>query len=203
MSAYSKKKKIMQFTDRMQAQLEDLRNEIPLFIPDENHQQDFERIILNQVRLFRSNSPWGDWTFSFENRFRDSWVMTVVESIMECGMNYVECANEWLMEQNEAESFDHPLKTGVRMAEICSVSALARGIFTSTVTLQWVHPRIKAYWYALAQSPSEDMYLDCETCGNPECENRDRIFAAETRLTVGDRYVNLSLFDCAVSPYGA
>ena len=76
-------------------------------------------------------------------------------------MNDVECANKWLMEQNEAENFDHPLKTGVRMAEICSVSALARGIFTSTVTLQWVHPRIKAYWYALAQSPSEDMYLDC------------------------------------------
>ena len=193
----------MLFTDRMQAQLQDLLNEIPAFIPDEDHQQDFERVILNQVRLFRSNSPWGDWTFSFENHFRDSWVMTVVESIMECGMNYVECANEWLMEQNEAENFDHPLKTGVRMAEICSVSALARGIFTSTVTLQWVHPRIKAYWYALAQSPSEDMYLDCETCGNPECENRDRIFAAETRLTVGDRYVNLSLFDCAVSPYGA
>ena len=198
-----RQEKTMLFTDRMQAQLQDLQNEIPLFIPDEDHQQDFQRIILNQVRLFRSNSPWGDWTFSFENNFRDSWIMTVVESIMECGMNDVECANRWLMEQNEAETFDHPLKTVVRMAEIRAVSALARGLFTSTVTLPWVHPRIKAFWYALAQSPSEDALLDCEMCGNPECEQREIVFAAQTHLTVGGRYVNLSLFDCAVSPYGA
>ena len=187
----------MQFTLRMQAELEDLRNETPLCIPDEQHQQEFEQIILNQVRLFTSNSPWEDWTFSFANRLRDSWVLTVVSSIMEVG------GNEWMIEKADSESFDHPLKTVVRMAEVGTVSALARIVFTSTVNLEWVHPRIKAYWYALAQSPSEDVYLDCEMCGNPECENRDRVFAAETHLTVGDRYVNLSLFDCAVSPYGA
>ena len=180
----------MQFTLRMRAELEDLRNEMLLCIPDEQHQQEFEQIILNQVRLFTSNSPWEDWTFSFANRLRDSWVLTVVSSIMEVG------GNEWMIEQANSESFDHPLKTVVRMAEVNTVSALARIVFTSTVNLEWVHPRIKAYWYALAQSPSEDVYLDCEICGNPQCENRDLILSAETHLTVGDRYVNLSLFDC-------
>ena len=121
-----KKKKTMLFTDRMQAQLQDLQSEIPMFIPDENHQQDFERIILNQVRLFRSNSPWGDWTFSFENNFRDSWIMTVVESIMECGMNDVECANRWLIEQNEAETFDLS-----NSSPVCSFSIQSGSLGTS------------------------------------------------------------------------
>ena len=187
----------MQFTLRMRAELEDLRNEMLFCIPDEQHQQEFEQIILNQVRLFTSNSPWEDWTFSFANRLRDSWVLTVVSSIMEVG------GNEWMIAQADSESFDHPLKTLVRMAEVSTVSALARIVFTSTVNLEWVHPRIKAYWYALAQSPNEDVYVDCAVCGNPQCENRDLILSAETHLTVGDRYVNLSLFDCAAPPHGA
>ena len=135
----------------MRAELEDLRNEMLLCIP-EQYQQEFLRIILNQVRLYSSESPWEDWTFSFSHRLRDSWVLTVVSSIMEVG------GNEWLIAQADSESFDHPLKTVARMEEVSKVSGLARILFTSTVRLGWIHPLCKAYWYALSRAESEDEY---------------------------------------------
>ena len=100
--------------------------------------------------------------------------------------------NEWMIDQADSESFDHPLKTVVRMAEVATVSALARILFTSTVRLEWIHPLCKAYWYALAQAENEDEYIECTDCGEPH----ELILSAEMVLSVGDRYVNLSLFDC-------
>ena len=68
----------------------------------------------------------------------------------------------WLNDHNDKEDFRHRAKTPDRMAEIASISGLARIMFTSVVNKDWVHPVLKAYWYVLAweELPREEPHQE-------------------------------------------
>ena len=135
----------------MQEELDSLRNEIPYCVPEE-YQGDCLRTILDQKELFNGGTSWEDWSPSFADHLRGTWVMTVASSIVREG------GNEWMISKADSERFDHPLKTVARMEEVMTVSGLARILFTSTVRLGWIHPLCKAYWYALSRAESEEEY---------------------------------------------
>ena len=162
------------FTPKMQAELRDLRREIPRCIPEE-HRENCLRMILNQKRLFEGGASWENWTPSFTDNLHGTWVATTVSSIVEQG------GNEWMINQADSEDLDHPLKTRARMEEVIRVSGLARILFTSTVRLDWIHPLCKAYWYTLSQAEREGEYPH----------------SAETRIPPG---IRLSVFDLDQAP---
>ena len=81
----------------MQAELRDLRGEIPRCIPEE-YRENCLRMILNQKRLFEGGASWQNWTPSFTDHLHGTWIATAVSSIVEQG------GNEWMLSQADAEN---------------------------------------------------------------------------------------------------
>ena len=88
---------------------------------------------------------WGEQMPPCITTLKHTWIMGVVHEISERD----DC-NAWLNAKYEAENYSHPEKTENRMAELANISGMARIMFTSTVTKEWVHPVMKAYWFTLA-----------------------------------------------------
>ena len=93
--------------------------------------------------LYESDPNWIERTPTCFAALKHTWLMTAVTEI-----TGKEDSDRWLSHQCDDEDFQHQQKTPARMEEIASISGLARIMFTSTVTKQWISPVVKAYWYA-------------------------------------------------------
>ena len=78
----------------------------------------------------------------------NTWIMTLVRDISQRD----DC-HEWLEDKESNDDFTHELKTADRMADLEEISGYARIMFSSTVGKSWIHPVMKAYWFALAWAP--------------------------------------------------
>ena len=110
----------------------------------------YTRTLWTLRALYESDPHWIERTPTCFTTLRHTWLMNTVTEI--AGR---EDSDQWLNKQYDEENFRHPEKTPARMAEIASLSGLARIMFTSTANKQWVSPLVKAYWYALAWEPDD------------------------------------------------
>ena len=103
--------------------------------------------------LYESDLDWIDRKPECFSTLRNTWIMTTVNAIVEQGGG-----DQWLRRQCDGENLQHQQKTPERMAEVASISGLARVMFNSTATREWISPWIKAYWYTLAwETIDEDL----------------------------------------------
>ena len=110
----------------------------------------YTRTLWTLRALYESDPYWIERVPTCFETLRHTWLMNTVTEI--AGR---EDSDQWLNNQYDEENFRHPEKTPARMAEIASLSGLARIMFTSTANKQWVSPLVKAYWYALAWEPDD------------------------------------------------
>ena len=109
----------------------------------------YTRTIWTLRTLYETDPYWSERVPTCFETLRHTWLMNTVTRII----SEAEDSDRWLEKQYDEENFRHPEKTPARMAEIASLSGLARIMFTSTANKQWVHPMMKAYWYVLAWEP--------------------------------------------------
>ena len=133
------------FTAQMEREYADLFNEGVRVIDDEVTCRMYTRTLWTMRVLYESDPYWNEQTPTFITTLKHTWIMETVTEIAGS-----EDCDQWLNDQNDEEDFRHPDKTPERMAELASLSGLARIMFNSTVDKQWVHPIMKAYWYVLA-----------------------------------------------------
>ena len=95
--------------------------------------------------LYETDLDWIDRKPACFSTLKNTWIMTTVNAIVEQGGG-----DQWLRLQCDREELQHQQKTSERMAEVALISRFAQVMFTSTATLEWVSPWLKAYWYALA-----------------------------------------------------
>ena len=100
--------------------------------------------------LYESDPYWIEQIPTCFTTLKHTWLMDTVTEIAGS-----EDCDQWLNDQNDEEDFRHPEKTPARMAELASLSGLARIMFTSTANKRWISPLVKAYWFVLAWEPDD------------------------------------------------
>ena len=108
--------------------------------------------------LYESDLDWIDRKPECFSTLKNTWIMTTVNAIVEQGGG-----DQWLKRQCDRENLQHQQKTSERMAEVASISRFAKVMFTSTATMEWVSPWLKAYWYALAWETMDEDDPDSST----------------------------------------
>ena len=138
-----------QFTPEMEKEYDHLMAEADQVIYDHSGatQRLYTRALWTSRTLFLTDPHWVDRS-TFTLTLRDTWIMSAVSDIVQ----RYQC-QEWLEDQRDNDDFTHPDKTETRMAELASISALSRIMFTSTVEAEWIPNTVKAYWYVLAWEP--------------------------------------------------
>ena len=132
----------------MMAEYTDLYNEAARVTRGGPIRRMYQRTIWSQRILYQLDSCWAEHTPLGLSAIRHTWIMELVQSIVQH-----EDGEEWLADRKSREDYTHPMKTEDRMAELAPVSGYARIMFTSTVNKKWVHPQMKAYWFALSWAP--------------------------------------------------
>ena len=135
-------------TPTMMAEYTDLYNEAEFVTQDGPIRRMYQRTIWSQRILYQLEAYWAEHTPSGLSAIRHTWIMELVRSITQRD----DC-EEWLEDKESREDYTHRMKTEDRMAELAPVSGYARIMFTSTVNKKWVHPAMKAYWFALSWAP--------------------------------------------------
>ena len=108
----------------------------------------FRRTIWTQRVLYEMDATWAEHIPASLVALENTWIMTLVRDISQR-----DNCHQWLEEKESNDDFTHELKTVGRMAELEEISGYARIMFSSTVGKAWIHPVIKAYWFALAWTP--------------------------------------------------
>ena len=108
----------------------------------------YRRTIWAQRVLHQLDATWTDNTPSSLAALEHTWIMELV-----WGIAQRDDCDEWLEDKESREDYSHRMKTEDRMADLAHVSGYARIMFTSTVGKKWVHPIMKAYWFALSWTP--------------------------------------------------
>ena len=108
----------------------------------------FRRTIWTQRVLYQLDATWADNIPASLAALENTWIMTLVRDVSQR-----DNCHQWLEEKESNDDFTHELKTLGRMAELEEISGYARIMFSSTVGKAWIHPVIKAYWFALAWIP--------------------------------------------------
>ena len=134
----------------MMAEYTDLYNEAARVTRGGPIRRMYQRTIWSQRILYQLDAYWAEHTPSGLSAIRHTWIMELVQSIIQRD----DC-EEWLADRKSREDYTHRMKTEDRMAELAPVSGLARIMFTSTVDKEWVNPTMKAYWFALSWAPRE------------------------------------------------
>ena len=132
----------------MEREYADLVNEAVHVIYGEVTRRMYTRTLWTMRVLYESDPYWIERIPTCFTTLKHTWLMDTVTEIAGS-----EDCDQWLNDQYDEENFRHPEKTPARMAEIASLSGLARIMFTSTANKQWVSPLVKAYWYVLAWEP--------------------------------------------------
>ena len=110
----------------------------------------FRRTIWIQRKLYQDDALWEEQIPPGLVALNDTWIMTLVREISER-----EDCHQYLEEKEDEDDWTHPLKTPERMAEIADISGFSRIMFTTTANMDWIHPVIKSYWFALSWGPGE------------------------------------------------
>ena len=108
----------------------------------------FRRAIWTQRVLYEMDATWAEHIPASLVALENTWIMTLVRDVSQR-----DNCHQWLEEKESNDDFTHELKTLDRMAELEEISGYARIMFSSTVGKAWIHPVIKAYWFALAWTP--------------------------------------------------
>ena len=132
----------------MMAEYTDLYNEAEFVTRGGPIRRMYQRTIWSQRILYQLDDYWAEHMPSGLSAIRHTWIMDLVQSIIQRD----DC-EEWLGDKKSREDYTHWMKTEDRMAELAPVSGYARIMFTSTVNKKWVHPAMKAYWFALSWAP--------------------------------------------------
>ena len=146
-----------EMTDRQYREYQTLyRESSELFhpgVPQEDpgfRQEAFRRTLWIQRKLYLEDAAWEEQIPPGLTALNDTWIMDVVWEISER-----EDCHQYLAAKENEDDWTHPLKTPERMAEIADISGYARIIFTTTANMDWIHPIIKSYWFALSWGPGE------------------------------------------------
>ena len=141
------------FTIEMEEEYQSLLDEADYITGRAPNQRAYMGTLYILKNLYESDLDWIDRKPECFSTLRNTWIMTTVNAIVEQGGG-----DQWLRRQCDGENLQHQQKTPERMAEVASISGLARVMFTSTITKEWISPWIKAYWYTLAwETIDEDM----------------------------------------------
>ena len=137
-------------TPEQMAEYTDLYNEAEFVTHDGPTRRMYQRTLWAQRVLYQQDAYWAEHMPSSLSAIKHTWIMELVRNITQRD----DC-DEWLEDKESREDYSHRMKTEDRMADLAHVSGYARIMFTSTVSKRWVHPVIKAYWFALAWAPHD------------------------------------------------
>ena len=137
-------------TPQQMAEYTDLFNEAELLTHDGPTRRAYRRTIWAQRVLYQQDACWAEQVPSSLSALNNTWIMELVRDITQR-----EDCDEWLESKEHQEDYSHQMKTEERMADLAHVAGYARVMFTSTVSKTWIHPVIKAYWFALSWAPDD------------------------------------------------
>ena len=135
---------------QQQAEYTDLFNEAVFLTHDGPTRRAYQRTIWVQRVLYQQDACWAEQVPPSLSALSETWIMALVQEITQMK----EC-DAWLEDKERREDYSHRLKTEERMADLAHVAGYARIMFTSTVGKAWIHPVLKAYWFALSWAPDQ------------------------------------------------
>ena len=139
-----------EMTDRQYREYQTLYRESSELFDPGFLKEAFRRTIWIQRKLYLEDATWEEQIPPGLTALNDTWIMDLVREISER-----EDCHQYLEEKEDEDDWTHPLKTPERMAEIADISGYSRIMFTTTANMDWIHPVIKSYWFALSWGPGE------------------------------------------------
>ena len=147
------------------AVLQDFLSEMQHCIPVEWDTR-IKELLRKQWELAASPDVWQEWRPDNWDGIRMTWVGQVVEDVLDRG-------EEWLKERVDNETFDHCWKTPQNMDTVVAVSGLCRILLTSLIKADFIHPRLKAFWFAMTTDYREVELPHEGVCVIKDLNNKD------------------------------